>query len=512
MFKKIKITLLLLFCFMFWIGAASGEALGATPKRGGTLTVALTATLETIDIQKSVMHPVARSVKAGVYEALVDYLGEEKYEPVLAESWEFKDDQTLVLYLRNGVKFHDGTTFDSEDVIFTIERMLDPERAAPDRAYVSIISEIIPLDKYTVQLTLSDPYGGILSNLDHIRILSKESSSASDSNPIGTGPFKFVEWIQGEHLILEKFDDYWQEDLPYLDKLVFKPIPDEMTRLVNLDSDVIQLIPEISPEHAIRLEKNKNTKIITGSPGNELRTAIFATDVPPMNNVLVRKAVAHCLNRKAFVDSVLYGYGRPTENFYSPENAYYNPDTESVHPYNLQKAKELFNEAGYPEKFPKDAYPLIMTIPAGNMVTEKAAVLLQSSLSEINIEAKIEKYDVPTWLRIRETKPMLFTYYTSGELDPSITLATNLTSQKKNICHYYNEELEQLISKGYSTINYEERRKVYYRIQELLIKEDVPFSVIACLPQLGVVSSYVEGFYFRKSQGTPVYTKTWLDK
>lgn len=511
--KIFKIIAISLFCFLFCTGIVFGENKEATPKQGGTLTVALASSLDTLDVQKSVMHPVTRSLRVSVFEALVRYIGgEEIYEPLLAESWEFKDNKTLVLNLRKDVKFHDGTTFDSEDVKFTIERMLDPETGCPNKAFVDTISEVVPLDKYTVQLNLSKSYGGILTNLDYVVMLSMESPPATDADPIGTGPFKFVEWVQGEHLILEKFDEYWQEDLPYLDKLVFKPMPDEMTRLANLESGIVQFIPEITPEQAPRIEGNKSLKIVEGSPGTMLRTAIFVTDVPPMNNILVRKAVAHCLNREAFVDSVLYGFGEPTENIYSPENPYYNPDTESVYAYDLQKSKELFDKAGYPEKFPEDAYPLIITVPAGNKVLEKAAILLQSSLREIDIEAKIEKYDVPTWLRLREKKPILFTYYSYGGVDPSIILSTNLISPEKNIPHYYNEKLSQLIDEGYSATDFEERKEIYYSIQKMLIKEEVPFSVIACLPQIGAISSNVKGIFFQKSWSNPIYEKVWLDK
>jgi len=493
------------------IGVVAASAT-SIPKYGGTLTVALTGTVETMDPQKSVMAPVWRSVLFTVWEPLVRYVGgEQMYKPLLAESWEFTDSQTLVFHLRRGVKFHDGSEFDAEDVKFTIERMQDPETACPNAAFVEMIDEVIPVDRYTVQLRLSEPYGGILTNLDYVVMLSKESPPSPDSPPIGTGPFRFVEWVPGDHLTLERFPDYWQEGLPYLDRLIFKPIPDEQTRIANLEADVVQFLPEITPEQIPRIQQNKDLKIIEGSPGTMLRVLIFVTDVPPMDNLLVRRAVAHAIDREGFVEAVLYGIGTPSENIYSPTNPYCNPNTAHAHPYDLETARRLFEEAGYPEQFPEEAYPLRVTVPAGNTVLEKAAVLLQSSLRKIGIECKIEKYDVPTWLRLRESRPMLITYYSYAGVDPSIILSTNLLSPEKNLSHYYNDQLTQLMEEARKTVDFETRKQMYYRIQEI-IADEVPFSVIASLPQVGAARSYVEGLWLLPSWSVPIYHEVWLNK
>jgi len=510
---KLKVVLVLLFCGVLTFGTGLvGASTTSNPKYGGTLTVALTGTVETMDPQKSVMHPFNRSANFSMWEPLVRYVaGEQVYKPMLAESWEFTDPQTLILHLRPGVKFHDGTLFDSEDVKFTIERLQDPETAAPNAAFVAVVDEVITLDTNTVQLNLSEPYGGILTNLDIVVMLSKENPPRPDSSPVGTGPFQFVEWVPGDHLKLEKFPDYWQEGLPYLDGLIFKPIPDEQTRLANLEADAVQFLTEVTPEQIPRIQGNKSLQMIEGSPGTMLRVVIFVTDVPPMDNVLVRRAVAHCLNREGFVQTVLNGIGTPTENIYSPDNPYYNPDTARAHPYDLQMARTLFEEAGYPEQFPEEAYPLKVTVPAGNTVLEKVVVLLQSSLREAGIECKIEKYDVPTWLRLRESRPMLVTYYSYGGVDPSVVLSTNLLSPQKNLPHYANYELTQLMSEGYRTTDLELRKQVYYRIQEI-IADEVPFSVIASLPAVGAATSYVEGLWLQPSWSNPIYHEVWLNK
>jgi len=482
------------------------------PKYGGTLTVALTGTIEIMDPQKSVMYPFNRSANFTIWEPLIRYVGgEERYEPFLAESWEFIDPQTLVLHLRQGVMFHDGTLFDAEDVKFTIERLKDPETAAPNAAYAEVIERVVPVDDYTVRLELSRPYLGILTNLDVIVMLSSESPPSPDRPPVGTGPFEFEEWVPGDHLILKRFPDYWQEGLPYLDALKFIPIPDEQTRIANLEADTVQYLPEITPEQIPRIKENKDLKLIVGTPGDTLRVVIFVTDVPPMDNVLIRRAVAHCLDREGFVASALYGLGTPTENIYAPHNPYYNEATARRHRYNLQRAKELFEEAGYPEKFPDEAWPLHITVPAGEPLSEKIAVMLQSSLRQIGIACEIERYDVPTWLEVRESKQMFVTFYTAGGLDPSIQLATNLLSPKGNIPHYYNDELIKLMEEGCAVTDIEKRKQIYFEIQEI-IAEEVPFSVVACYPTVGAARSYVHGIKSRISEDLPLYHEAWLDK
>jgi|GEM_PF-5272149 len=485
--------------------------LAAEPKYGGTLKVALWQAIDSLDPQGSVHLPFWHSALFSVWEPLIRYVaGEEVYQPLLAKSWEFKDDQTLVMHLQQGVEFHDGTTFNAQDVKFTVERMQDPDTAAPNARFVEMIGEVAVLDDYTVEFRLTKPYGGILTNLDFLVMLSSENPPSPDSDPVGTGPFQFVEWIPGDHLVLEAFDDYWQEGLPYLDELHFIIMPDVQTRLANLEADTIQYITDIAPEQVDRIEMNATLKLIEGLP-NMLNLTHFVTDVPPMDNILIRRAVAHCMDRQGYLEAVLNGVGTVSENIYSPANPYYNSLTEEMYPYDLERAKALFDAAGYPENFPEDAYPLRVTVPAGNVPLEKAAVLLQSSLRSIGIECEIEKYDLPTWLRLRETRPMIITYYSYGGVDPSVQLSTNLISPGGNLPHYYDEKFAQLIQEGYAATDFEVRKQVYYRIQEK-IACDVPFAIWSFYPKVGAMRSYVEGIWMQPSWSCPVYHEAWLNK
>lgn len=505
-------SLLLLVALMTLCFAAVVTEGSSTPKYGGTLNVALTASVDTMDPQESVMFPFNRSANFSIWERLVEYVGgEQQHKPMLAESWEFTDPKTLVLHLRQGVKFHDGTTLNAEDVKFTIERLKDPATAAPNAAYAAVIEHVVAVDKNTVRLELSEPYAGILTNLDMIVILSVENPPDPDKPPVGTGPFQYHEWVPGDHLTLKRFPDYWQAGLPYLDEIIFVPIPDEQTRLANLEAGTIDFIPEIAPEQSPRIERNSDLKLIKGIQGSTMLVSIFVLDVPPMDNLLVRRAIAHCLNREAFVESVLYGLGVPTENYYSPENIYYNHDTERGHRYNLERAKELLDEAGYPENFPADAHPLGISIPTGDPLAEPVAVLLQSSLREIGINAQIERSDVPTWYDVRQLQPIFITSYTAGGLDPSLQLSTNLTSQAGNNPKYYNAGLATLIDAGYGEVDLEKRKEIYNAIQALLAW-DLPFSVVAAYPTVTAARTWVNDLELMAAESQPIYHRAWLDK
>lgn len=482
------------------------------PKYGGTLTVALSASVDTMDPQASVMFPFCQSVNFCIWERLVEYVGgEQQHKAMLAESWEFPDSTTLVLHLRQGVKFHDGTILDAKDVKFTIERLKDPATNAPNAAYAAVIERVVAVDNYTVRLELSQPYGGILTNLDMIVVLSAESPPDPDKPPVGTGPFQYDEWVPGDHLSLKSFPNYWQAGLPYLDGVYFVPIPDEQTRLANLEAGTIDVLPDMSPEQLPRIEANSDLQVVKGVQENTMLVDILVTDVPPMDNQLVRRAIAHCIDREAFVNSVLRGLGVPTENFYSPLNIYYYHETARGHRYNLERAKELFDEAGYPEDFPPEASPLGISIQVGSTLAETAAVLLQSSLREIGIEAKIESADIPTWWDIRQLQPIFITFYTAGGVDPSLQLSTNLTSQACNNSKYYNAGLAKLIEAGYSEMDIEKRKEIYNAIQALIAWE-VPFSVVAAYPTVGAARGWVMDLKFMAAESHPIYHGVWLDK
>lgn len=491
---------------------ACSALVSAAPKRGGTLKVALWGDIETLDATKTPQVPVADSIRWTIWETLVRYVGgEELYQPMLAESWEWTEPSTIVFHLRHGVKFHNGTPFTSADVKFSIERMKDPANALANANYVKVVSEVVALDDYTVQFKLSSPYAGLLTNLDYVLIVSKANPPTSSGTPIGTGPFKFVEWIPGDHLTIERFADYWNPELPYLDRIIFTPIPDEQTRIANLESDAVQLADDISLAQLARVGSNPNLAVYTGPIGSKLIAALFVTDIPPMNNLLVRRAIAYCIDRAGFVSTAFSGHGTVTENIYSPQNPYYNPVTETVYSYNLEQARALFKQAGYPEKFPPEASPIVITIPTGNTAFENAAVILQSSLREAGVRCEVEKYDMSAWVSVRETKQIIITLYSYGGVDPSIVLATNLISPTKNNCHYYDGQLTNLINAavGIQDLNL---RKIAYNDLQGILSYECPFSVVAAYELRHAAQTYLKGVQISQSLSQPYYAEMWLDK
>ena len=508
-FSRLSVMCVLGFVLVLLAGTAM---VSAAPKYGGTLKVALWGDIETLDATKTPQVPVADSIRWSIWEPLVRYVGgDELYEPRLAESWEWKDPTTIVFHLRHGVTFHDGSPFTSEDVKFTIERMKDPANALANAGYVKLISAVVPVDAYTAEMRLSVPYSGLLTNLDYVLMVSKANPPTATGKPNGTGPFKFVEWIPGDHLTIEKFTGYWNPSLPYLDRIIFTPIPDEQTRIANLESDAVQFIDDISLAQLTRVKSNSKLSLYTGPIGSKLIAALFVTTVPPMDNLLVRRAIAYCMDRAGFVSTAFLGNGFVTENIYSPENPYYNPATESVHPYSLDTARALFKEAGYPASFPPEASPIVITIPTGNPAFENAAVLLQSSLREAGVPCDVQKYDMSAWVTVRETKQIVITLYSYGGVDPSIVLSTNLISPTKNVPHFYNQALTDLMSQAASTQDLTLRKQFYYVIQQYLA-DQAPFSVFASYETRHAAQSYLKGVLVSQSLSQPYYEEMWLDK
>jgi len=492
--------------------ACSAAVSSAAPTRGGTLKVALWGDIETLDATKTPQIPVADSIRWTIWEPLVRYVGgDEMYRPMLAESWEWTDSVTLVFHLRHGVTFHDGSPFTAADVKFSIDRMKDPANALANATYVKVVNEVVVLDDYTAEFRLSSSYAGLLTNLDYVLIVSRATPPSPSGTPIGTGPFKFVEWIPGDHLTIERYAGYWNPELPYLDRIIFTPIPDEQTRFANLESDAVQFLDDISLTQLTRIGANPQLTVYPGPIGSKLIAALFVTDIPPMDNLLVRRAIASCIDRAGVVSLAFGGYGTVTENIYSPENPYYNPLTETVYPYNLDQARAWLAEAGYPQNFPAEASPIIITIPTGNTSFEAAAVILQSSLREIGVACEVQKYDMSAWVTEREKHQIIITLYSYGGVDPSIVLSTNLISPAKNNCHYYDDQLTAMINNAIGIVDFEWRKVAYYNIQSYLAAI-CPFSVAAAYEVRHAAQSYVKGVQFSASLSQPYYDEMWLDK
>jgi peptide/nickel transport system substrate-binding protein len=492
-----------------WIGAAvlvlltAGTALAETPKKGGTLvfgrggdSVGLDPAYETDG--NSFM------ICDNVFEALVAYADESTaLEPGLAESWEISDDgKTYTFHLRKGVKFHDGTDFDANAVVFSIGRMMKtpnvkfvgegfkiPAQERPPEYWVSMemddtVESIEAVDPHTVVFKLKRLEAPFLANMgmDFADIISPTAFLKNPQeflrNPVGTGPFKFVNWVKDDRIILERFDDYWDKTGgPYLDKLVFRAIPENSVRFLELKTGNINICQFPNPAD-IPLAKSDPNLVLAVQPGMNIGYLSFNHTKPLWQNVHLRRAVAHAIDRTAIVDNIYQGLGQVAKNPIPPTMWGYNEAVPGF-AYDPELAKQELEKAGYPEG---QGLPEItlwsMPVPRPyNPEGLKVGVAMISDLAKVGIQARIVSYDWGTYLKRQREQPEdmdLFQLgWTGDNGDPDNFLAVlfdGLASSSVRT-QWKNEEYHQLMLAGKQTIDQDKRAEIYKKAQQLIYDE-----------------------------------------
>ena len=320
-------------------------------------------------------------------------MGDGSVVPGLAESWEISEDGlTYTFKLREGVTFHDGTTMDAEDVKFTLDRINAEDSANAQKALYAAISEVTVVDPQTVEVKLSEPNGNLLFNLawGDVVIVAPESIEAIKQTPVGTGAFKFDDWRQGDKITLSRYDDYWG-DAPALASATFKFISDPTAAFASVmaeDVDVFAGFP--APENIPQFEADPRFQVLIGSTEGETILSIN-NQRAPFDNVKVREAVAHAIDRQAIIDGAMFGYGTPIGTHFAPHNPDYTDLTE-MSAYDPEKSKALLAEAGFP-----DGFETTLHLPPPSYA-RRGGEIIAAQLAEVGIKAQITNVEWAQWL------------------------------------------------------------------------------------------------------------------
>ena len=462
-------------------GSASASASAEQPVYGGTLVVAEMAEPPGLDPTTNPAAAIDRILQHNLYEGLVKIDPQGNILPALAEEWEVSPDGLeYTFHLRRGVKFHNGRELVAEDIKFTFERAMDPETGHPHPEYYANVAEIEVLDKYTVRFRMKAPTPGFLYYLtegDSI-IVPEEAVETLASQPIGTGPFKFVEWVRGDHVTLERFEDYYGTDaqgnkLPYLDRVIFKFIPDPSAALAALQAGNVDVII-LTGENVPVVEADPNLKIVSG-PQNLVQIMAINNAREPFDDLRVRQAICHALDRERIIEGAMFGYGTPIGSHLTPVSPYY-ADMLWVCEYDPERAKELLAEAGYPEgfkakvKLPQPYEPHIRT---GEIIADQ--------LREVGIELELEIIEWGRWLSEVYTNADydLTVIGHIGRLDPAAMLSGYSPARPDYYFRrgYSNPELDELMIKGETTVNEAQRRVIYTIVQWILAKDAVNYFI-----------------------------------
>jgi peptide/nickel transport system substrate-binding protein len=501
-----KLTILLVVLLVVLVGTAV-----AAPKKGGTFvfgrggdSVGLDPAYETDG--NSFM------ICDNIYEALVFYKDESTaLEPGLAESWDISPDGlTYTFHLRKGVKFHDGTPFNADAVVFSIGRMMKdrnlkfigkpleiPSQERPPEYWVSMemdetVGAIEAVDDYTVVFKLKRVEAPFLANMgmDFADIISPTAFMKNPKefirNPVGTGPFKFVKWVKDDRIILEKNPDYWDKSGgPYLDKLIFRSIPENSVRFLELKTGNIHICQFPNPADIALAEKDKNL-ILPTQPGMNIGYLSFNhTKEPWKSNIDMRKALAHAINRKAIVDNIYQGMGQVAKNPIPPTMWGYN-DKVPGFAYDPEKAKELLKKAGFPDGKGLGEITLwSMPVPRPyNPDGLKIGEAMAADLAKVGIKAKVVTFEWGTYLKRQREQPAdmdLFQLgWTGDNGDPDNFLAVLFDGLASSSIRtqWHNEKYHELMLKGRQTIDQNERANIYKEALQL-IYDEVPVISVA---------------------------------
>ncbi|MCX5907670.1 MAG: ABC transporter substrate-binding protein [Deltaproteobacteria bacterium] len=448
------------------LGTLAAEALGEKPTYGGTLTIALSAEPPGLDPTTSPAATIKRVVHYNLLEGLLKVDRNGKVVPALAHSYQIaKDGKEYTFSLHKGIKFHDGKPCTAEDVKFSFARILDPKTAAPYRMFYEAIESVQALDPLTVKFRLKKVDSNFLFNLargDAV-IVSSQNVDRLKSHPVGTGPFKLVEWKRGDSVVMARNPDYYISGLPYLDKVTFKFIPDPSGQLATLRAgDVDVLAYDLSPENAVLLEKDPRFKVLKGHTTTEVIMAMNHSR-KPFNDVKVRQAITLGIDRKVVMEGAVAGLGTLIGSHMDPTNPCY-VDLSGLYPFNPARAKQLLVEAGYPNGF-----EAVLKLPEPYAYARRSGEIIADQLSRIGIKLTLEVIQMGQWVD-RVFKNAEYDLTIIGHAEP---FDIEIYGRPNYYFRYNNPRFQDLMKKAEAEMNEPARKKIYAEAQRMIADDFV---------------------------------------
>ncbi len=482
-----------------------GTTTGA--KYGGTLRAAHLSDTSTLDPQLT-LSLSDQVINQTAYDNLVLRQPDLSLRPMLAVSWEASADLTSYTFkLREGATFHHGKEFKAEDVVFTFDRLLDPNVGSPGASSLGMIDEVVAVDDYTVRFDLSAPNATLPDTLSiyHAKIIPSDiDTSLLATEEYGTGPFMMEEFLPGERLVLKKNPDYWMEGRPYLDEVIVFFMGEEDARVEALKSGQIDALLYAELTSVDLLDAEAGLMVSEAASSAYLNLAMDMR-VAPFDDILVRRAIQAATDREAILQAAMFGRGTVANDHPIPPN---DPVFASQYPspaYDTELAKSLLEEAGYMDGIDLTLY----TSDAGEGMVEMAVAMKERAApAGINIEI-VQTTPDAYWAEVWMTEP--FTTVTWGGRPPDEAISIVYKSDAAwNESFYVNMELDSLLAQAQGQVELADRKATYAEIQRILI-EDVPRIVVGFRPIFMAMDEGVQGLNAHP-QWWPLLHETWLDR
>lgn len=455
------------------------------------------------------------NVERQIFDTLIERNAEMDFRAGLAISWDFLNDVTWEIKLREGVKFHDGVTLSATDVAYSINRILDPKNSSPQAANFAAVKEVKVIDEHTLQIITHDPYPVLPARLVGLRVVPKHYVEGVGVDrfrlePIGSGPYKFVNWVRDEQITLVANEDYWKGK-PEIEKVVFKPIPASSTRVMSLLAGEVDIIVNVPPHQISTLEGSSNAGMATVPSARIIYIPFITEREGPISNANVRKALNYAVDVQTIINTILEGKGVESTQTLSMMDFGYHPGLEA-YGYDPQKARHMLSQEGY-----GDGFTLTFTAPSGRyMMDKEVAEAVKSQLEAIGLEVDLRLLEWGVYVdqimsRTLDTDIWLIGWG-SSLFDADGTLCSWFRTGTQTFFYYHMEEeknayMDNLLDLGRTTLA-PEKREQYYHDALATLHEDAPWITLYQQVDIYGISQRVS-WQPRSDETIVVYDVSW---
>lgn len=458
----------------------TGTALAAQD----TITLGMVLEPPNLDPTGGAAAAIDEVVYANIFEGLTKVGPDGAILPGLATSWDVEEDgKVYIFHLAQGVKFHDGADFNADDVVFSLDRARAEDSTNAQKVLFEGIETVEALDPQTVRVTLTEPDGNFPFKMSWGDAVMVDEASAANlaTNPIGTGPFQFSEWRQGDRIVLNAFADYWGEK-PALKTATFRFISDPTAAFSAMMAGDVDAFPNYpAPETLPQLEADPRFKVIIGTTEGETILAMNNAQ-PPLDNIKVRQAIAHAINRQDIIDGAMFGYGTPIGSHFAPHHPDYVDLTEKS-AFDPEQAKALLAEEGVSDM------TLRLALPPPTYA-RRGGEIVAAQLRDVGIKTEITNMEWAQWLE---------TVFKGADFDLTIISHTepldiDIYARPDYYFHYAKPEFVALMDELKTTVSPEQRSALYQQAQEM-IADDYVNAFLFQLAKTGVANANIEGLW-----------------
>ena len=459
-------------------GAAALPALigPASAVEPSTLRVAFAIQPATLDPQKMRVGGVDYNNAYNCFSRLTALDAQLQVQPDLATSWEAAEDlKNWTFHLRPGVKFHNGKPLEASDVVFTFKRIQDKNIGSVLRVNFSIVTSIDVVDPLTVRFNLSIPYADLpaAAAAYQAAIVSESVVDKLTTHPIGTGPFRFVEYRPGDQLVMERNPDYFLPGVPKLDRVIIRIIPEFTTAVAALESGAVDAVFDLPPEQVDKL-KHSTVAHIDEVQAGRWQGIIWNNQMKPFDDIRVRRAFSKLVDKPALVDIAMFGHATPTLTPIPPFHPYFRKDI-AIGGADIPGAKKLLAEAGIP-----DGFSLEMYVPGSNPPRERLATAFRETAKQAGIDVQLRTVPPDKFFAEMEGKVRFSADGFFGRATPDLMVYPwydSAGSWNNTLWHYKNPEVDKVLDAARATTDKSVQAKLYGQFQELVL-DDPPGSVI----------------------------------